>query len=155
MWFCSNCQHVCTSLLITTKPIFNSRIYMITCILGWGDETFIIPKIEGINCDYYTKWRCQNVLMPPHHQFPSFQPPYIALGVCDPIITKDVQFIILQPHPPCSNMVIFTMGENLKIRWITKCNWTKHFYSTKPKNRTHVKQFTWPWLDPKFAYKHF
>jgi len=154
MWFCSNYQNVCTLPFITTKPISNSHIFTIAYILGWGDETSLIPKIEGINCDYYAKWRCQNVLMPPHHQFPSFQHPYIPFGVCHPIIAKDVQLILLQPHPPCTNMVILTMAARLEIGWVGECNWTKHLYSAKPKHRTHVK-FTCPWLATKFAYKHF
>jgi hypothetical protein len=47
----------CTSPHVTTRPIHGSYVFVITCILGWDDGTFPTPKVKGMACDCYAKFK--------------------------------------------------------------------------------------------------
>lgn len=70
--------------------------------------------------------KCQLSLVAPHPQLPS-QHPYIPLHIPNPTIVKDVQFVLLQHHPPCINKVTPTQGATRdNLGGMGEYDWAKH-----------------------------
>jgi hypothetical protein len=57
----------CTSPPIIDGLIFDSHVFMVTCILGWDDGTSSTFKVDGMACDCYTE--CEE--MPPCFSTPT------------------------------------------------------------------------------------
>jgi hypothetical protein len=65
--------------------MFGSHAFGVICILGWGDEISLVPKVVGKHLIG---------LVAPHHK-PFIQHSKIPLGMLNPIIAKDVQLDLL------------------------------------------------------------
>jgi hypothetical protein len=98
---------------IIIGPIFGSHVVSINGTLGWDDGISPLPKAKSVPCGCYVKhWSYHIVLVSPNH-------PYIFLNVHNPTYVKDVQLVLLQHHPPYTNMFIITSSAtNGVVRWV-------------------------------------